>query len=578
MSIQLNKNEFKNLLKYGQRHPLIFFTIFCEFLILTYKRIKLRLTILIKLDKHSIEKKRPKDIFPNLPNYNFLSNNYNLYFPTYSNLQNDFIFEKKIINYDENDIEYFYLANRFTNCIEAIFQNKAIADLALNDSLNWINKKIPKNNIAWEPYSSSERVANMVILISKCNIEIDDQNKKLIYNFLNDSIIWIDNHLEFYSSIRTNNHILNNCRALILAGFVVDNKNAVERGLLLFNKMAKSLFLENGFLRERSSHYQIITTNWLLDSIYFAQRYAKISADSQKNLDDLQYLSHKVINATKYIIHSFKTNTTQIGDVSPDYSPIIAIQRLKLLYIGSFTFPIDGLKYIDNWLFINFNNHTLIANIPNSKYPINYPTHGHNDLGSFVWYNKDIPILVDAGRYRYTLDEISNLQITAEGHNTILINELPPLSDSLNLGGSWYPNKYADAEISLSYMNSNEFSISHTGFNRLEGITLHKRNVQIKDSTLYIEDNIEGNGNFNIILNWHLSELFIQDSKKPTNFLFDKYILEWNSFESKNRIPLLSTISYFISPEYSKKQTSLKIKASYNCSLPTKIITSFKLN
>jgi glutamine synthetase len=40
------------------------------------------------------------------------------------------------------DIEYFYLANRFTNCIEAIFQNKAIADLALNDSLNWINKKM----------------------------------------------------------------------------------------------------------------------------------------------------------------------------------------------------------------------------------------------------------------------------------------------------------------------------------------------------------------------------------------------------------------------------------------------------
>jgi hypothetical protein len=577
MSIQLNKNEFKNLLKYWYRNPLFFFIIFYEFLILIYKGIKLRFTYLIKFDKHSIGKKRPKDILSNFPNYNFLSNNSNLFFPKYSNLQIDFIFKKKAVNYDENDIEFFYLANRFTNCIEAIFQNKNVADLALSDSLNWINKKIPKTDIAWEAYSSSERVANMVILISKCNIEIDDQYKKIIHNFLNDSIIWIDNHLEFYCARRTNNHILNNCRALILAGFVVDNKNAVERGLLLFNKMAKSLFLENGFLRERSSHYQIITTNWLLDSIYFAERYAKLSADSLKSLNDLKYLSNKVINASKYIIDSFKTNTTQIGDVSPDYSPIIAIQRLKLLYIGSYEFPIEGLKYIDNWLFINFNNQTLIANIPSSKYPIYYPTHGHNDLGSFIWYNHNIPVIVDAGRYRYTLDDLSNLQITGEGHNTILINNLPPLSDSLNIGGSWYPNKYADAEISFSYMNSNEFSISHTGFNRLQGITLHKRNVQIKDSTIYIEDNIEGCGNFNIKLNWHLSELFSQDSENPNNFLFDKYILQWNSFESKNRIPILSTLSYFISPEYSIKQKSLKIEASYNCSLPTKIITSFKL-
>ena len=578
MSIQLNKKEFRNLLKYGQHHPLVLITIFFEFLILVYKAIKLRLTYLIKIDKHSIEKKRPKGILSNSPNYDKLTYNTNLYFPAYINLQIDFIYEKKTINYDENDIEYFYLSNRFTNCIEAIFQNKEVAQSALNESFKWINKKIPKTDIAWEPYSSSERVANMVILISKSNIEIDDQYKLIIKNFLNDSIIWIDNHLEFYSSRRTNNHILNNCRALILAGFVVDNKNAVDRGLLLFDKMSKSLFLENGFLRERSSHYQIITTNWLLDSIHFAERYVKLSADSLKSLNDLKLLSTKVINATKYIIDSFKTNTTQIGDVSPDYSPIIAIQRLKLLYIGSFKFPIEGLKYIDNWLFINYNNQTLIANIPYSKYPIYYPTHGHNDLGSFIWYDHNIPVIVDSGRYRYTLDEISNLQITGEGHNTILINNLPPLSDSLNLGGSWYPNKYADAEIGVSFMNSNEFSISHTGFNRLKGITLHKRKVQINDSTLYIEDNIEGNGSFNIELYWHLSELFCQDSENPNNFICDKYILEWNSFESRNTIPLLSTLSYFISPEYSKKQKSLKIKACYNCSLPTTIITSFKLN
>ena len=68
MSIQLNKKEFRNLLQYGQHHPLVFITIFFELLILVYKAIKLRLAFVIKIDKHSIQKKRPKGILSNSPN------------------------------------------------------------------------------------------------------------------------------------------------------------------------------------------------------------------------------------------------------------------------------------------------------------------------------------------------------------------------------------------------------------------------------------------------------------------------------------------------------------------------------
>ncbi len=71
-----------------------------------------------------------------------------------------------------------------------------------------------------------------------------------------------------------------------------------------------------------------------------------------------------------------------------------------------------------------------------------FPTHGHNDLTSFVWLHGGQEMFVDPGRNRYTSDEISLAQVGATGHNVPTVNDLAPLCEACYLGGGWRPLPY----------------------------------------------------------------------------------------------------------------------------------------
>lgn len=571
-----NKKEAGNFVQFGKRNPYVLFKTGIEFLFLSFLGLKQRLTYSLIRDKHSLDKRRPKNVFINNLRKDKLTEESTLFLPTYFSHPITLDIAERSDTDEDDDIELYYAANRWSHCINALFKDTGEVQNAIGKAVEWIDKKIPKSDKAWEPYSSSERVANLVVLLAQQNAELTSVWKVKIASFLHDSIHWIDNHFEYYHSQRTNNHVLNNCRAMILAGVVTNNEVAVERGLILFSEMSRDLFLNDGFLRERSSHYQVIVTNWLLDAVHFAESYPDLTKGSRKPLRDLQNLSTKVIVATDLLLSSLKTDSIHIGDISPDYSPAVAIARLKLLYFGAKVSLVNQLSYIDNWLFMEDGVDALITNIP-SQHPLKYPTHGHNDLGSFIWFNNGLPVIVDPGRYRYTGDSISNSQISAEGHNTLLINNLPPLADSLKLGGAWFPAKYANADIRVFLNNTHEFSIEHTGFKRIKGIGKHKRRINLQDSFLYVEDSIEGDSTCSIELNWHLGAGFQQDVENHYRFVNNDYSLEWISSEKQNSLPVISIRNYYLTSEYGKIQKANCINSIYKCSLPVRIITTFKI-
>lgn len=397
--------------------------------------------------------------------------------------------------------------------------------------------------------------------------------------FLTESIIWIDSHLEHYHDQRTNNHILNNARAMIMAGVACGNTVAVERGLLLFSKMAERLFLQGGFLRERSSHYQIIIANWLLDSVHFAGQFPGLSKDSIIALEGLRTLSNKAAHASALLLSALRSDGTQIGDISPDMPPRLTIARLHLLYSIKGNVITDQCTYIDNWLFIKRETESLIANIAFEKYPLRFPSHGHNDLGSFIWYHGDIPVIVDPGRYRYTADQVSVNQISGGGHNTLLVNGLSPLSDSLKINGAWYPKRYAKANIKGSLLSTNQFATEHTGFKRINGVAIHRRKVKVEASVLCVEDRLEGDCTCDIELNWHLSSEFRKSIDTTNAFFFnnDGYKLEWTSSTDLNTKPVTSIAEYYISSEYGQLEKAECLKITYRTPLPISIITTFNI-
>ena len=549
-----------------------------EFMILSGQAIIQRIVYRLISDKHSFLKKKPKNVFINELNSKNLKTKFDIYLPNYETHKIAIINFIPVEYFDSNDIEVYYAENRLSYCINALFENPINTAIAVENALSWIRKVIPKSDKAWEPYSCSERIANFGILLSKNSFKLNPEDQKLIHQFIHEHIYWIDSHLEYYNPSKTNNHILNNCRALIIGGVMINNQIAVERGLLLFDKMASEIILENGFLRERSTHYQIIITNWLLDSIHFANSYNKLTPSSEKALLSLKKLSDKVIYCTKTVLNFLKTNTTQIGDISPDYPPAIAINKLKLLYLGEIGWKNLENSYIDNWLFMSIGTNTLISNLVFNTFPLNFPTHGHNDLGSFIWFYDNIPIIVDPGRYRYTYDKISISQLSTRYHNTVLINELAPLADSLKNGGNWYPLKYANAEIKGTIINDNEFIIEHTGFKRVNKVGIHSRRFQLNESELCVEDFIQGDGLHTISLNWHMGPNITQITSNEFQFNNSSTIISFQTKESNNLNCELSTGNYYLSSEYGQFQESICINAIYKCKLPTTIITTFKIN
>lgn len=420
-----------------------------------------------------------------------------------------FVSELPQLQFAVIDVEGYFAEHRWMNCFVAALESDDVAKAALDQSLSWIRTAPGKEDAAWETYSSCERVVNLAVMLAVHPYiwsDLDAERKRVVANFLAESASWISSHLEYYGIARTNNHILNNARALVVVGSVLGDVLLVERGLFIFSRMAKELFQPGGFLRERSSHYQYVVSNWLLDTLHFARTVPINCAQACFAISELEKLAVRVIAATSLLDAALEGLNTHIGDISPDNHPVATTLRLQTLYPKFFSeTDLYADKRQDDWLFVSTGQHQLLTCGMPAEYPFNYTTHGHPDLGSFIWGYSRHPILVDAGRSSYVFDEATKLQCSPIGHNVITVNGLSPLSESLLTQGLWRPSPYAKAAINLEHNSAQGFVLTHDGFSRIPGIKVHTRAVKIVSAAIEIEDTLEGTGLVDIDMYWHFA-------------------------------------------------------------------------
>ena len=93
--------------------------------------------------------------------------------------------------------------------------------------------------------------------------------RHVIYNlttlFSNYSANLVMRNPEYHGDLNTNNHILNNARALILAGSFLDSQCLFDAGCWIFTNQFDKHINSDGVLREGSSHYQYVVTRWVVD-------------------------------------------------------------------------------------------------------------------------------------------------------------------------------------------------------------------------------------------------------------------------------------------------------------------------
>jgi hypothetical protein len=397
--------------------------------------------------------------------------------------------------------------HRWGFLVEALLGESTVEPRAcLERCARWLDAYSDRSDAAWEPYSSCERVANLLVFLAALPAEADRATPCMdVGRLLSDSVDWILRHLEYYGPRGTNNHILNNGRALVMAGAVSRDRRVVEAGMRVLRASLPQLITADGFLRERSSHYQLVILNWMLDAWWFV---AAFGGEHGADASFLRSCCDRMLAAAAMLCDGDHGLLATIGDVSPDMSPAQSVARLCRLYPQrQVARPrVDCAQTLDGWFLLTRGRGIVLGNFSGGRYPPDFPTHGHCDLTGFVWLHGGRQVLTDPGRYRYTQDPQSLFQRSAAAHNVPLVNGLAPFCESLT-SGMWWPRPYADARLEVAIAGESVV-LGHDGFRRATPVRHHSRRITLEDAMLVVVDTFDGHGEADVTLCWHLGEDF----------------------------------------------------------------------
>lgn len=478
------------------------------------------------------------------------------------------------------DLEDYLATQRWGFLVSAVVETGAVDWQALlQQCVCWVENPPAESDPAWEPYSSCERVANLLVFLAIRPQELGTTGVPPdLWRFLRDSARWIYNHLEYYGPRQTNNHILNNARTLVMAGAALPDAAMVNTGMRLLRHFVPQMVSDGGVLRERSSHYQLVVLNWMLDAWRFLTTYSDASRD------DVAFLRGYVerMSSVAAMMCDASRLLAVIGDVSPDATPTLSFARLQRLYPEWWPMAaqLASVCQADGWFRMSVLDECVIGHFLPGPYPPAFPTHGHSDATSFSWLHTGADILVDPGRYRYSADPVSRFQRSACGHNVPLVNGFAPLCESVIDNGTWYPLPYARSQLE-TYSSGGSIELRHNGFARATPVSTHSRRLALQPGELSVVDSFAGHGNVELALCWHLGPGFasLDASRLTATGPLGELTLEHSGVVGPPRIAPLSGSAPggWISQTYGQKSPAIAVRLSWDVALPAVVCTRFRL-
>ncbi len=481
----------------------------------------------------------------------------------------------------DGDPEDYMADQRWGFLTEALLGGSPDRRVAIERCMAWMKCHEDKSDLAWEPYSAGERLTNLLVFLAAMpSAERARFITPRLCEFLQESVAWIFRHLEYYGPTETNNHVLNNARALVVGGSVTGSDVAFSAGMQTFRRWLPELISEGGFLRERSSHYQLVVLNWILDAWWFAGAGRSVDCEDARFLGN--YL-HRMLLAAGMLCSHRSGLLAVIGDVSPDMDPDRSIRRLALLYAQHWQaggMPAERIRVVDDWFRLADGAEIVIGNFPQGRMPRKFPTHGHNDITSFAWLHGDMEILVDPGRYRYTSDAISLHQSAADAHNLPTVDGLAPLCESLKAGAQWRPVPYADATLEM-LPTEGGVALAHSGFARATPVSRHTRAIELEANGLRVHDAFDGQGAALVEFHWQFGPSFV---------LFDAFRSTMSGADGEVSVEIVELDAPdnagrwnakihrgWISRSYAALAPILGLSLRSQIRLPARIVTRFRL-
>ena len=178
-----------------------------------------------------------------------------------------------------------------------------------------------KDKLIWEPYTVSERIINIIFFYNK----IEKDVPIIVLSQLDKMAKHLIRNLEFYNS-SYGNHLINNFRGILFYAIIFKN----EKLMNTFSKLMKEYlddFIEDGFTKDFSSHYQLLVYFWLYDLSELANK------QSQKEIAELINQYMKPLYEKSMFFYSKKSKHFSLfGDISPDLPPKYLISLLDNEY------------------------------------------------------------------------------------------------------------------------------------------------------------------------------------------------------------------------------------------------------
>ncbi|MBW1741147.1 MAG: alginate lyase family protein [Deltaproteobacteria bacterium] len=408
--------------------------------------------------------------------------------------------------------------------------------LIIDILIDWIEGSPCKEGTAgWDSYSISERLVNWIFILSvvKSYLKTEEQNLRKIINSLGAQAEVLGRHLEFRGSA-TNNHLIQNARALYLSGIFLRNRKLMDCGKEILVSECRNMFTPSGFLREGSSHYHILLCRTYLEVLWFG-----LAAGDHEFCDKIRDRVKDMYKCARFFLDYGKLPL--FGDVSPDYPPEF---HLGLTDVGDAIFKEDkrvfhscsvgwhsffvkqkdkdeGIKIGPSGT-LDVNDKDVIA-FPDSGYyrfknenycifvyvnPLGYVpewSHGHSDIGGFVLYWDGEPIFVDVGRPTYDGTKLGTYARSVRSHNAISIDRFEPcVTHALNGFTQIMINDYFQRPPQVRVEKESRcirIDLEYYGYRRIKKDLVVKRTFSFYNERLTIEDSIEGKGK-------HLVETF----------------------------------------------------------------------
>lgn len=421
-----------------------------------------------------------------------------------------------------NDREDSYRLHRFGWMLSKLAEDPSSVSSALTYVMDWLD--FQKNSKAgglygWDSYSLSERIVSWLYLIEKLEgagryqTEINEIAKSLQYQ-----LYFLSQHLERRGE-RTNNHLINNGRALYLGGLLLKEPEIQRLGEVLLTEESKNMFTPPGFLREASTHYHLLITRNYLEALWFArQKRDKIFSER------ISPMTYDMWKCACFILQ--EDPFPIVGDISPDFSPNF---NRGVVQVGEHLFGEKSgipLKQEKGWhsLLLGEEAH-LTENSPfpsgivgfekagyyrlrNESFslfifvnPFGYIpawSHGHADLGSFVLYFRSQPLIQGTGRPTYENTPLGRYGRSVRSHNSISIDRHEPcVVHGMNGIPEMMGESYLQAPPQIKMGENRDrlrLEIEYYGFKRWIPNAVVRRIFELSPKGLTLTDEIAGSG------------------------------------------------------------------------------------